>query len=61
MTKVIIKPQYPSSDAIWLEVETGMTYHDDYARRAIADFGDEFYGTHLISDDLAYCLFAERN
>ena len=60
MIKITITRTYRSSDALWYESDTQSTYYDHYARRAIEVFGEEYYGTHEISDDLAYCLFSEK-
>lgn len=58
-TKVSIKQAGYTSDAIWTEHETGKTYYDHGSRRAQQVFGDDYTGTHEISDDLAYFIFEE--
>lgn len=59
-TNVGIKYAGFTDDAIWTEIETGKEYYDHGAKRALSMFGADFYGSHEISDDLAYCLFVEE-
>lgn len=58
-TKVSIKQAGYTSDAIWTEHGTGKEYYDHGSRRAQQVFGDDYTGTHEISDDMAYCIFED--
>jgi hypothetical protein len=56
-TEVIVKHSQGTSDALWVEKDTKEEHYDHGAKLATEYWGDDYTGTHWISNDAAYTLF----